>query len=68
MEAEEAVKSIQIEPSTFGKPQMYSPSNIVGSFRIDWLFLSDFVFNLGLLTDLGIFKNIEIPLNTRSGF
>ncbi len=33
----------------------------------DWLFPSDFALSLGLLTDLGIFKNVEIPFNIWSG-
>ena len=59
IETKEAVRFIQAEPSTFRKQQMYSPSSIVGLFRIDWSFLSDFAFDLGLLADLGILENIE---------
>ncbi len=65
-ETEETVKFIQVEPSTFKKQQIYSLSNIVKSFRINWLFLSDFAFDLKLLADLGIFENVEIFPDIRS--
>jgi len=63
---EKTVGSIQIELSAFERQQMYSPSNTTKPSGIDWSFPSDFVFDSGLLTDLGIFKNVETPPDIRS--
>ncbi len=65
-ETEKAAKSIQIKPFTPGKQQMYSPSNTVRPSGIDWSFPSNFAFDPGLLTDLGIPKNIKTPPNIQS--
>ena len=45
---------------------MHSPSNIARPSEIDWSFSSDFVFDPGLLADLEIFKNVEMPSDIRS--
>jgi len=68
IETEEAARFNQIKSSTFEKQQIYLPSNIAKSFKIDWLFFSDFVFDPGLLTDFEIFENVETPSNTQSSF
>jgi len=51
---------------------IYKPIDIIGRYYTSlwkvnkWLFLSDFTFNLELLADLGILKNVEIFLDIQS--
>ncbi len=68
IEAEKAAKFIQTELSISERQQMYSPLNIVGLFDIDWSLLSDFVFDLELLADLGILENVKMSPDIRLGF
>src|SRR6266566_8403036 len=42
-----------------------TPSNIAGPSGIDWLLLSDFAFDPGLLADLGILRSVETSSDIR---
>ena len=68
MEAEKAARSNQAGPSDLEKQPARSPSTIVGFLGLStkWLLPSNFAFDPGLLTDLGILRNIEMPPNIRS--
>ncbi len=68
VETEETARSIQTELSTLRKHQIHSFSNIARLSGINWSFLSDFVFDLKLLTDLKISKNIETFPNIQLNF
>ena len=70
-ETEDAVRSLNIEEQIIYTAKQKS-ADLEGLHLSnpldpnDWLFPSDFILSFGLLTDLEIFKNVEIYLDIRS--
>ncbi len=73
MEVEKAARSsnageqtIYIMKQRLVDPEDLHPLNLLSPN--DWFFPSDFALSLGLLADLGIFKNVETFFDIRSNF
>ena len=69
VEMEEIARFNQAGSFDFERQPTRLSSTIVSflDLFIEWLFLSDFVFDLSLLADFGIFRSVEMSPDIRLG-